>query len=202
MLTLLLTSFAGTPVPSNPELEVPEPKAAATGTVLFDARMPVEIQLDGEIIGQLFTSSKLSIDTHTGTREVTVITNGQARVLAIDVTTTRKTVVLIGRNGLTSSSVAHTGDLTGDAPIELRAAGSQDVWVTIGEQRWHLDAYGSEVVLVPVGQHPMTVRSGDGHVLWARGRIDLTKASEVIVQLSEGRMPEVSGTGAAFHPGR
>ena len=86
--------------------------------------------------------------------------------------------------------------------IELRAAGSQDVWVSIGEQRWHIDGYGSEVVLVPVGQHPMTVRSGDGHVLWARGRIDLTKASEVIVQLSEGRMPEVSGTGAAFHPGR
>lgn len=202
MFTLLLAAFAGTPVPSNPALEVEEPRAAATGTVLFDARMPVEVQLDGEIIGQLFTASRLSVDTSVGTREVTVVTNGQARVLAIDVSTSHKTVVLIGRNGLTSSNVAHTEDLTGDAPIELRAAGNQDVLVTIGDQRWHVDADGSMVVMVPVGQHAMTVRSGDGHVLWARGRIDLTRAAEVIVQLSEGRLPEVSGTGAAFHPGR
>lgn len=206
MLTLLIAAHAAGPVPRNPGIETPEPAAeepvqAALGTVLFDVRIPAEVRLDGVVIGQLFTPGRLAIDTALGTREVMVVTNGQPRVLAIDVLSEGRTVVLVGRNGLTSSRMAERDDLTGDVPVQLRVAGSQDVLVTFDDERYRIDAYGTRDLSLPVGTHEMTVRSGDGHVVWARGRISLERPELTIVQLSEGRLPEISGPGARFHPG-
>lgn len=204
MLTLLTAALAANPLPRNPEIDPAALPAqeAALGTVLFDVRIPAEVRLDGVVLAQLFTPGRLIVDTALGTREVMVVTNGIPRTLAIDVLGDGRTVVLVGRNGLTSSRMADEAEAEGEVPMQLRVAGDQDVLVTFGDERYHVDAYGSRDLTLPVGTHDMTVRSGDGLVLWARGHVTLERSELTIVQLSEGRLPEISGSGARFHPGR
>jgi hypothetical protein len=52
---------------------------------------------------------------------------------------------------------------------------------------------------LPPGAHPMSVRSSDGTVVWATGSLEVAPGEPLVVQIGEGRMPEVSGAGA-FNP--
>lgn len=205
MLYLLVAALAAKPNIKNPEIteaDIETEVTSAVGQVMIDARLPSEIRIDGKVMGQLFVKGRLTVDIPVGQHEVVVITNGLTRAITVDIGLIGRTVVLVGRTGLTSTHQVPDDVDEGEATVELRVAGSQPMLVAVDDQRWRLDPRSTKTVKIPVGEHKMSVHSGDGYTLFARGRIELTRSDIAIVQLSEGRMPEVSGVGASFHPGR
>lgn len=204
---LLVAAALGAPPSSiNPDapMAVPADEAptVATGELVFDARLPSELRVDGRTVAVLYATGTFAMQAPLGPHQVVVITNGTARTIDVEVPRTGSVVVMVGRTGLTAGkrgpTLAEDGSVV---PLDLRVTGDRDVLVQIGEQRWHVNARGSKAVEVPVGSHAMSVRSGNGTVVWATGTLDLTAAGPVVLQLTEGRMPEVSGVGTAFHPG-
>lgn len=205
-LLLVAAALAAPPSTINPDaplsLPVEEPASVATGELVFDARMPSELRVDGRTVAVLYATGTFAMQAPLGPHTVMVITNGTARSIEVDVPRTGSAVVMVGRTGLTTGrrgpTLAEDGSVV---PLDLRVTGDRDVLVQIGEQRWHVNARGSKSVELAVGSYPMSVRSGNGTVVWATGTLDLTAAGPVVLQLTEGRMPEVSGVGTAFHPG-
>lgn len=206
LMTVLAAAFAGSPAGINPPVEAPpsaEPAPAVDGSSLhFDARIPAEIRIGDQTIATLFVAGKLSVAIAPGSYMLTVLTSGMPRSLSVTVEPGSASQIVIGRTGLTAGPVEPGPSFEGTvAPIELRVAGSQDVMVQIGSDRWRVVARGTRRIDVPVGVHPVSVRSGNGTVVWAHGTLEVHNAAPVVIQLAEGRMPEVSGPGSAFHPG-
>ncbi|MEZ4321925.1 MAG: hypothetical protein R3F61_30920 [Myxococcota bacterium] len=206
MLSLLLATsvcFAVNPASVNEEVETLDELEAPSkmGRILFDSRLPAEIRVDGHTVAQLYTGGRLSINASVGKHEVMVLTNGTPRLTAVDVLSDGQATVMIGRTGLTTGQVLDEDDADGNARVEFRVAGDQNVLVQLDDDRYKVDGHGYKGITVPVGSYRMSVRSGTGTVVWATGRLELHQAGEVVVQLAEGRMPEVSGGGSSFHPG-
>lgn len=202
MLTCLVA--LADPVARNPDAPVDQGPdvIAARGVVDFDVRLPAEIRVDGAAVATLYGAGVLQLKLAPGPHEVMVLTNGIPRSLAIQVELDERGKVLVGRNGLTASAESLApDDVGGDAAVELRVVGGQEVLVQIGRDRYRVDGRGTSTVDIPVGTHRMSVRNGDGTVIWASGRLDLKRAGDVLILLAEGRLPEVSGPGSAFHAG-
>jgi hypothetical protein len=54
---------------------------------------------------------------------------------------------------------------------------------------------------LPVGEHPMSLRSSDGTSVFARGVLTVSGGKDLVVQVTEGLMPETSGEGISFSSG-
>ncbi len=177
------------------------PEAQQLGTIAFDTRVPAEIRIDGLVIAQLFTGAQLSVSATVGPHEILVLTNGRPRTGRVTVPVSGKATVVVGRTGLTTGQMDGKSDESGTATLQFRVVGSQGVIVQLDGDRYRVDAHSHKGVVVPVGSYDLRVRSADGTVVWANGRLELDRAVPVVVQLAEGRLPEVSGPGSSFAPG-
>lgn len=201
MLTLVLAAVFAAPAAPEEEAEA-DVEAVETGRIEFDSRLPAEIQVDGTTLAQLYQPGTLATRMPVGSHEVVVLTNGRARPLTVDVSSTATAVVLVGRNGLTASArLEPLPEEGGVAPVELRVLGEEEVLVTVDDRRYRMRPGTTRTLTVPVGRHAMSIRSASGTVLWARGHLELSHTTPAIIQITEGRMPEVSGTGATFVAG-
>ena len=193
MLTLLMTAALAAD---------PEP-AQAPGTLHVDAKVPVEILVDGVKLGQLWFPGKASFLIESGPHRLRVYTNGHPSDYDLAVEPEDTTWVVVGRTGITLDSLA--GEATAEVdeaalvPVEFRAAGG-GAQLRVGEQRLMLASGERLGVELGPGDHPLSVRSADGTVVWATGTLEVGRGDRMIVQVSEGRLPEVSGAGR-FHAG-
>lgn len=198
---LLAVAFANEPVPTD-SVETPT-TTSAMGSVLFDSRLPAEISIDRHMVAQTYIGAKVRVNASVGEHTVKIVTNGQPKLLDIEITQAGTVLVLIGRTGVTTgfqleAPPGEEGSLT---KAQLRVAGQRDVMLQIGDQRFRLNPGSTEDVELAVGRHKVSVRSGDGTVIWATGTLEVKTNEPVVVQLAEGRMPEVSGSGSVFFPG-
>ena len=177
------------------------PDTQQLGTITFDSRLPAEVRIDGLVVAQLYTGAQLSVKATVGTHELLIITNGTPRTGRVDVPATGRATVMVGRTGLTTGRTDAETDASGTATLQFRVVGSQGVIVQLDGDRYRVDANSHKGVVVPVGAYDLRVRSADGTVVWANGRLELDRAAPVVVQLAEGRLPEVSGPGSSFSPG-
>jgi hypothetical protein len=53
---------------------------------------------------------------------------------------------------------------------------------------------------LPHGAYDALLRSGSGTVIYARSTLSLSGAGPLVVQVSEGRVPELSGEGGSLSP--
>lgn len=200
MLTFLLAIVSA--APTDLPLEEEPVEVSETGAIEFDSRIPAEIRVAGVTLAQLYQPGVLQARVPVGAHEVVVLTNGRARTLKVDVSSTATAVVLVGRNGLTASArLEPLPEEEGMAPVELRVVGREEVIVVVDEERYRLLPGTIQALTLPVGRHAMSVRSASGTVVWARGHLELSRTVPTILQITEGRMPEVSGSGALFVPG-
>ena len=69
----------------------------------------------------------------------------------------------------------------------------------IGKQRLNIDAGQSTSLTLSPGDHVISLRNHDGTVIWAQRTLHVGAQEGLVVQLSDGRMPELFGAGR-FHP--
>src|SRR5690606_4050302 len=114
------------------------------------------------------------------------------------------TLVLVGRTGVTIAK-GPTGDaasapaVDGVSDVLFRTASGEQLLVQVDQQRVLVSPGRGVALPLSVGHHPMTVRSADGSSIFARGTLVVTGGTELLVRLSEGRLPETAGDGVVFH---
>jgi hypothetical protein len=211
MITLLLAIFevsAEPPHPGkNPEvgslpdvIAPPEPGQDA-GPMFVDARVPVEIMVDGAKLAQLWYPGTARFDVLAGRHVLRLYVDGQPQDVTIEIHAGRETQVLVGRTGVsvTEGPTVATPDVNA-VDVEIRVVGGGAAQVRIDAERHRLSGGDRLNLSLAPGPHAMSVRSQDGTAIWAAGTLSLAGGAPVVVQIAEGRMPEVGGP-ARFDPG-
>lgn len=174
---------------------------SADGFLVFDAHLPAEVLVDGEPVAQLYRAARVRVEVPAGIHRVRVYTNGSPNDLEVVVPAGGELPVLVGRMGLSvdpkSKPVgAPTDVVAGDIPVQVRMSDRTGARLLIDKKRYTVTAGKQLELQLPTGEHDLSVRSEDGTVVWATGTLKVDGPDPVIVQLSEGRLPEVSGRGA------
>ena len=192
-LALVLSlAFAADPeVPAEPEA-----LQATESTLLIDAKLPAEILVDGHKLGQLWAPARVSFTVKPGAHQLRIYTHGKPNDLSIALPPGDGLTVVVGRSGLSSEALpTDQRPTTGIVPVEFRVVGGAPAMLRFADTK-HTIAQGDRLTLdLPSGTHALSVRSGDGTVIWASGRLTVEGGNQMVVQLAEGRMPEVSGEG-------
>lgn len=174
--------------------------AALAGEVVVHAEVPAEVAVDGQPTAQLFRAGRLHLDVPDGERRVTVLVGGTPTHLRLQVDAAAATHVVVGRTGISTRREIRVDPEAGPAIVELRAVGREGLTVILGDRRIRLAPGDQQVLELPAGRHPAQLRSGDGLAIYATGLLDVQGPGPIVVQVSEGRAPEVVGVGGAWRP--
>lgn len=176
--------------------------AALAGDLVVDVKVPVNVSIDGQQAADVFQPGMLRLPVDDGPHKVTVVVAGKPSVFDVTIGPS-PVVLLVGRSGTTvgAADAQPVPLATGaDIPVRFRTTARDRLLVQIAGQRVVV-APGVGVTLpLGLGEHEMTVRSPDGTSIFARGMLVVGGSGELIVQLSEGKMPETSGPGLSFDP--
>ena len=188
MLTILLAAItlAAEPPPAD-------------GTLDIDARLPAEVLVDGRPVAELYQASRMQLVMPAGQHTLKVYTNGNPEEIEVIVPPDDTLMVLVGRTGLSiDARVASAARKVGTAPVavQVRMRDTIGARLYVGQDRYKIGPSAQLDLQLPVGPHTLSVRSDDGTVVWASGTLDVRGPDAVVVQVSEGRMPEVSGKGS------
>jgi hypothetical protein len=181
-----------------------EPKAPVTSTTLgrlhVDVLLPAEILFDGVKLGQLWIPGKTTFELPTGPHLLRVYTQGNPQDLRITLAADMDLRVVVGRNGVTAEQLARTDDKAAIVPVDFRVLGTRGASIRMNGTQHAIEPGGQLALELADGSHSLSVRSSDGTVIWATGQLTVHGGAPVVVQIAEGRMPEVSGAGS-FNPG-
>lgn len=176
------------------------PCVAFAGQVLVHAEVPVDVFDHDVPLARLYVPSTVSLELPVGERELKLWVDGKPHVVAFVIPPTGPVVLVVGEGGI--SVPAHPPDVVGVAPgpIEFRVVGKVPVTLMLDDQRLRLQPGDVYRVDLRDGRHTLGVRDASGTVIWARGSLELSGPRAVVVQLGEGRMPEVAGSGGLYVP--
>ncbi len=185
MVCFLLSAFAAEPAPPP-------------GTLHIDAKIPSEILVDGAKLAELWFPGRVSFEISTGPHLLRIYTNGAPADHELRIHSGETSRVVVGRTGITLDPLA-TPESAPDqvVQVELRILGI-DAQIRIDEQRLVLASGERTTLSLAPGDHPLSVRSRDGTIVWARGTLEVGVGQHLIVQIAEGRLPALSGSGR-FH---
>ena len=172
--------------------------SALAGELVIDAQVPVEIREGQQTLAQLFFPGELHLNATVGKTTLIFVVNGTEVPVALDIAETGATVVVVGRTGITTGQRA-----ADDAPppsFELRASGESAVTVVLDGTRIAMRPGESRIVPNRTAVHDIGLRDATGTVVWAHGTLVVSGAGPHVVQVSEGRLPVVSGIGGRFDP--
>ncbi|TVQ91916.1 MAG: hypothetical protein EA397_08430 [Deltaproteobacteria bacterium] len=175
--------------------------AAFAGEIILHAEVPVEVAIDGQPIAQVYRRSRIHLDVPSGERRVNLLIGGNPTQLRLPIKDEEITHIVVGRTGVSTrrEAVPDPQD-EGVAQVEVRAVGREHLRLTIGDQTYRLAVGDQETLELPLGRHRAQLRSGNGQAIFATGVIELREAGTVVVQLSEGRAPEIVGSGGVWRP--
>ena len=174
--------------------------ASAQGLAI-DANVPVEIHVEGHPVAQLFYPAHLEMAYPAGPLHLVLVLNGNAKPLDIEIPEEGQAHLLIGRNGITTSNTAPPSAIpAGPVNVQFRVPGQESLQIRIGNERHVVQPAAKLDLSLAAGHHPIEIRNGQGTTIWARGSLHIGLGDDVIVQLSDGRTPEVVGSGSRFVP--
>jgi hypothetical protein len=176
---------------------------ALAGTLVVDANVPTEVRVDGRLIVEIYEAGVFRTDVPAGSHEVVVYLSGEGTRQSLLLPEQGEVVVGVGRTGVSWPAAARSAVAVaapdGPGSVSFRSVAREDVVVTVGRARHLVPAGGTLDLELAAGDHAVSVRSGDGTVVWARGHLTVTGPG-LIVQLNDGRMPETLGEGGRFTP--
>jgi hypothetical protein len=176
---------------------------AFSGELHIDARIPTAVYIDGQAFVELSQPGTAQFDIANGEHKLVIMTNGNPseRMVTIGDTPAQ---LLVGRSGISigeAEVVVRAQAETGlSSTLELRSTSKLPLMVYIGQEKHVLPAKATKVLEVKAGQHSISVRNDSGTAIFASGAIVTDGEHRVIMQLSEGRVPEISGEGSQYLP--
>jgi hypothetical protein len=183
---------------ADPEPAEAPPADVPLGWVRFEANVPAEVRINRRPIAQVFVPSSVEVAAPIGQHELTVLVGGTPSTFPLVVPPPPdRAVVMVGRSGTSVRSEARpVAAADHQVPLELRGTGPGPVQVRIAAVKYRVEAGATVGLTLAPGEYPVSVRSPDGTAIWATGRLTVSGGDVVIVQLTEGRLPEVTGAGS------
>ncbi len=174
------------------------------GELLVQASVPAEVHVDGQPVVQVFYPAEVRVKVRAGEVELTVFVDGNPARHQVEIPQTGAAVVVVGRTGITTGrrpAPPERADVD-VIPVEVRSAARSRVMVVLDQERHWVDPGQVVQLELRPGRHGLSVRSGGGTEVWARGALDLrAEEGRVILQVAEGMLPEVAMGPAVFSPG-
>lgn len=204
-LLLIALAFAAEPPTTLPRADNPDattgsPASLQVGELEVEAMQPAEILLDGVKLGQLWFPGEVGFEVPAGDHLLRVYMQGKPSDLAIRVPVNGEVRVLAGRTGLSATQDTDDEGVAASVQVEFRVMDARGATLRLDDQRHKVQAGSPLSIELDTGPHVLSVRSSDGTVIWASGVLTISGAAPVVVHVTEGRLPEVSG-GARFHTG-
>lgn len=202
MIAFLCVSWAAAQTPVAPVPEGPAPLEA--GHLHVDAHVPFELLVDGNKLAQLWYAGSTSFDIRPGRHVLRLYVNGKPQDLPIELEEGGEVRVLVGRGGITlqggevETEVATVeADPAAPVEVEFRSLG-EGAQLRIGKERVVIEAGAKVSVPLAPGRHAVSLRNRAGTVIWATGSLEVAGGPGLIVQITDGRLPELFGPGR-FH---
>lgn len=173
---------------------------ALAGELVVHAEVPVEVAVDGHTLVQVFRDGRVHLPVTNGERRVTLLINGSATRLRLQFGEEHATHVMVGRTGITTRKLAQEPAPEGVLDVELRAVGLEGVSLRVAGQTYQLSPGDQQHLELGSGRHSVQLRSSSGQVIYASGQLEIDGGGPIVVQVSEGRAPEVIGAGARWRP--
>ncbi|MCA9493364.1 MAG: hypothetical protein KC621_25710 [Myxococcales bacterium] len=196
MWHLMLSVALAADAPAEPTLDA---EAAVTVPIVVDCKVPAEILVDKVKLGELHYPGKAEFRVPPGAHQVRIYVAGNPTDLPIDAVEGSTIHVLAGKTGVTTTTTSAAPGATADQiELSVRVVGVPAVQIRLDDGRQVIQSGPDTVLTLAPGQHRLSIRSADGTAIWSNGILEVH--GKGVLQLSEGRMPEVSG-GATFHSG-
>jgi len=194
MKPLFLFVFLGLGLAQDSDTdEVAEPPIEM-GSLLLDVRQPVQIDLDGQTIGQLYRPGEIHMAVQAGDHVLRVHLNGVASEHPLTVDDKQATHVLISEGGVfTPERNDDQPEVQAFTELTFAAHADQAFMVQLGRDRFVIDPQTPVQLKRATGSHPLSVRNEDGTVIWVNGTLHLAGTSDVTLHLIEGKSPQISG---------
>jgi hypothetical protein len=165
----------------------------------IDAKVPVEILIGGVKLGQLYYPGEAQFKIVPGEHVLRVYVNGRPTDVPLVMRAGERTRVLVGRSGVSlEAAVAEAGAPAapvGPVAVQFRLSGGGGARLMVDGEPVALQGGQPVTIDLGVGNHRLSVRSVDGTAIWATGQLEVQGGDSLVVQVAEGRMPEVSGPG-------
>jgi hypothetical protein len=174
---------------------------ASGGELHIDARIPAAVYLDGQAFVELSQPGTAMFVVPDGEHKLVIMTNGNptTRMITIGLEPAQ---LLVGRTGITVGMAeqrpAKKPASTAINEVEFRSTSKLPLMVYIDEDRHILAAGATKLLDLQAGEHSLSVRNDSGTAIFATGTLITDGVNRIIVQFSEGRVPEVSGEGAQY----
>lgn len=172
--------------------------SAFAGELVVDAQVPVEIRQNLQTLATLYFPGELHMSADPGKTVLIFVVNGTEAPVELDIPTEGSAVVVVGRTGITTGQ--RPADDAPPPTFELRASGDTAVTVVLDGARIAMRPGESRIVPNRTAVHEIGLRDATGTVVWAHGTLVVSGVGPHVVQVSEGRMPVVSGAGGRFDP--
>ncbi len=204
-LVLLSLAFAdptgSAPTASAPDAAPPTVNGLELGRLEVEALMATEIVVDGIKLGQLWIPGEAAFLIPAGDHVFRAYTQGKPHDLPIHVASAHPLRVLVGRSGVSADRPDQdVTDATALVPVEFRAMGARGAMLHLDDTKHQVQPGQPLSLELTAGSHMLSVRSSDGTAIWASGVLAVSGAQPVVIHVTEGRLPDVSG-GARFHTG-
>lgn len=171
--------------------------SALAAELVVDAQIPTELAVNGLPVAQIFVPSRISVDRPAGPAQVTLFVDGKPQFFSVEIKNDKPTWFVVGKTGITVSQPdAIIG--VGPAKVEFRVSGNGTVQLRLGDEQYRLMPGDTRTLELTPGEYPLTLRDSRGTAIWARGMLNVHPGGVMIVQLADGRLPEVVGSGGAF----
>lgn len=177
----------------------PLPEHIPSASLVVDAKVPVELLLEGMKIGEMLVPSEISFEVPPGRHVLRVYVGGNATDVPLTLLSGQVERVLVGRTGISTATAEPPAASTGPQAVEFRMLGDIGARLRLDKLSQPVDAAHAWRVDLAPGGHPLSIRSADGTAIWATGELVVTGGAPIVVLLTEGRLPEVSGP-ATFRP--
>jgi hypothetical protein len=182
--------------------EAQHPDAVEGARLEVDAKVPVEILISGVKLGQLYFPGEARFKIVPGEHTLRVYVNGNPTDVPLVLRAGERTRVLVGRSGVSLEAAvadaAAPAAQPGPVAVQFRLSGGGSARLMLDGRPVALQGGAPVTVDLGVGSHPLSVRSTDGTAIWATGHLEVQGGDSLVVQVAEGRLPEVSGPGR-FH---
>ncbi len=150
------------------------------------------------LLGEVRWPGRLAFDVAPGDHVVRVWIGGNPVDMEVEVVSEEEVLVIAGRTGVSVSDSAAPPPATTAVDVSMRVVGVPAVQLRLDDARHVVKAGADATFTLAPGTHKLSVRSADGTAVWSNGVLEVR--GPAVVQLSEGRLPEVSGA-AVFHAG-
>lgn len=175
---------------------------ALGGEVVVEAKVPTEVWMAGQKIAENSYPCQVRFEAPDGEVDLLLVVNGANNTVKVTVPTTGAALVHVGRTGITTG---HT-----DAPtlaagqtatrVQFRSAAREDLVLYVDGGKHELSPAAVLSIDLDLGDHKVSLRSRDGTIVYATGLLRV-EGDGLVVQLADGRMPEIAGDGGSFSPG-